>query len=219
MNIIEYPFSSCKFTALNTIMLDTCFILTILYDTDPKNSECCNTVTKLKLSNCPLYVTDMVIAEAINQITKKLFMNDMKYKIEKIQPINTLYDIDLIVACFSKHDRKIIKERKLEHYKDIPFNKYFYNIAKNPWKKDLLKIYFNKSIELCSYVEKTLNLKYLSIDKDCMDLAKKFVNNYMLSINDAFHLACAENNSIQYFLTLDKDFESSIKSSTTILKI
>ncbi|AWZ49276.1 PIN domain-containing protein [Clostridiaceae bacterium 14S0207] len=219
MDIIEYPFSECNFNAGSSIMMDTCFILTLLYDKDPKNRECCNIATKLKLLDCNLYITDMVAAETINQITKKLFLNDMKYRLEKVQPVNTISDINLIIACFNKHHRKIIREKKLEKYKEIPFNKYFYNICKNEWKKDLLKVYFDKSVELHTYLENILNFEYLSINKDCINIAKTFMNEYMLSVNDAFHLACSQYYGIQYFLTLDRDFQSNIQTTVKLLKI
>lgn len=200
-------------------MLDTCFLIALLYDTDPKNLECCNTLTTLKKNACILYVNDMIIAESINQVTKKLFLNDMKYKIDHIQPLNSINDIEIIISAFSKRDKKIIKERRLEYYREIPFNKYFHNIAKNPWKKDLLKIYFTTAVDLFSYMQKVLRLQFISIGSTDIILSKLFVTKYMLSINDAFHLSCAANNGINYFLTLDKDFDFSIEAKTVILKI
>lgn len=200
-------------------MMDTCFILTLLYDKDPKNTECSNLAIRLMLSKCKLFVTDMTAAETINQITKKLFLNDMRYKADKVNPLNSKSDINLICACFNNHHRRIIKDRKFEKYKDIPFNKYFYNIAKNPWKKDLLTIYFQKSVELYAYLEEILKFEYLSITKPSIDISKYFITENMLSVNDAFHLGCSQYHGIKYFLTLDRDFENNIQTSVKILKI
>ncbi|SHK34335.1 PIN domain-containing protein [Hathewaya proteolytica DSM 3090] len=219
MNIIDYPFDPNRILLGSSVMLDTCFILTLLYDTDPKNMESCNTLSLLRRNNCSLYVNDMTIAETINQITKKLFINDMKYKIDRIQPLNSINDIEIILSCFNKRDRKLIKERRLEYYKEIPFNKYFHNIAKNPWKKDLLKIYFTTSVDIFSYFEKVLNLKFVSITHTDVILSKLFITKYMLSINDAFHLSSAISHDITYFLTLDKDFDTAIEANINILKI
>lgn len=199
--------------------MDTCFILTLLYDNDPKNKECANLITALMLSKCKLFVTDMTAAETMNQITKKLFLTDMKYKANRVIPLNTKSNINLICSCFNKYHRKIIKDKKFEKYKDIPFNKYFYNILKNPWKKDLLKIYFDKSVELYAYLENILKFEYLSITKPCIDISKYFITEYMLSVNDSFHLACAQYHGVQYFLTLDRDFENNIFTTVKLLKI
>ena len=194
-------------------------MLTLLYNKDPKNKECVLTLKALLNSKCNLYINDIISAEVLNNITKKLFINDMKHSALKTEPLNSESNINLIISCFNKHDRKIIKERKLEKYNNIPFNKYFYNISKSDWKKDLLKIYYEKAVELHSLLVKSLNLKYLTIDKTTVELAEKYMKKYMMSVNDSYHIACAERNNINYLMTLDSDFEAIEKSKVTILKI
>jgi len=194
-------------------------MLTLLYNKDPKNKECILTLKVLMNSGCNLYINDIISAEVLNNITKKLFINDIKYSALKTEPLNSKSNINLIISCFNKHDRKIIKERKLEKYNRIPFNKYFYNISKSDWKKDLLKIYYVKAVELHSLLVNSLKLKYLSIDRKTVDLAKQYMKEYMMSVNDSYHIACAEYNSINYFITLDSDFKALKKSKIIILKI
>lgn len=219
MKIINYPFENMHFNSNTKIMIDTCFLLSLLHDKDPKNTECILTLKKLIIGDCPLFINDIISAEFINQIIKKLFINDLRYKIDKKEPINTIPNINLILACFNKYDRKIIRDRKLEKFNHIPFNKYFYNISKNPWKKDLLKVYFEKSVEIHTQLEAGLKIRYVCIDEKCVQLAKNFMKIYMLSVNDAYHLACAELNKIKYLLTLDGDFEEISNSNINILKI
>lgn len=219
MKIINYPFQQAVLKNTTKILIDTCFLLSLLYDKDPKNPECIMTLKKLKLANCMLFTNDIITAEFINQIQKKLFLDDIKYRILHTEPVNTPSNVELILACFSKNDRKLIKERKLEKFHHIPFNKYFYNISKNEWKKDLLKVYFDKSVDSHSEIEKSLNLSHVSIDSSSVALAKDLMKKYMLSVNDAYHLACAELNNIEYLLTLDCDFEEISKIKVNILKI
>lgn len=190
-----------------------------MYNKDPKNKECKLTLETFLNCNCKLYINDVISAEVLNHITKKLFINDIKYSAVKTEPLNSISNINLIVSCFNKHDRKIIKERKLEKYNYIPFNKYFYNISKSPWKKDLLKIYYIKSVELHSLLVKSLKLNYLLIDQRIVELGKSYMKKHMLSVNDSYHLACSEHNKIDYLVTLDSDFEVIPNSNVTILKI
>jgi len=219
LRTFNYPFENIKFNKHTKILVDTCFLLSLLYDKDPKNNECILTFKKLLASECKLCVNDIVTAEFINQIQKKMFVNDLKFKWDKAEPINTRPNINLIVACFSKNDRRIIKERRLEKFHYVPFNKYFHNIAKNSWKRDLLKVYYEKAIEMHTQIEKAMNLKYVTLNKESVDLAKEFMSKFMLSVNDAYHLACAEYNGINYLLTLDCDFEEIREANIDILKI
>lgn len=219
MNIINYPFEKAVLNKNTRILIDTCFLLSLLYEKDPKNTECILTLRKLIISDCKLYTNDIITAEFINQMQKKMFVNDLKHRIVKTTPINTVPNINLILACFSKNDRRIIKDRKLEKFNHIPFNKYFYNISKSEWKKDLLRIYYEKSVEIHSQVETGLKLHHICINKHSVQLAKEFMRCFMLSVNDSYHLACAEYNGIKYLLTLDCDFETIHQSSVDILKI
>lgn len=219
MRTFNYPFEQAKLNKETKILIDTCFLLSLLYDKDPKNTECIDTFKTLILKGCKLFVNDIVIAEFINQMQKKMFVNDIKSRGGKNEIINSRTNINLIVACFSKNDRKIIREHRYEKYHHIPFNKYFYNIAKNPWKRDLLKVYYEKAVEMHSQVEKSMKLRYIAISKECIELSMEFMKKFMLSVNDAYHLACAEYGGINYLLTLDCDFEEIRESSIDILKI
>ncbi|MEG2353794.1 MAG: PIN domain-containing protein [Clostridium sp.] len=200
-------------------MLDTCFILTLLYDKDPKNKECIEVLSRLIISGSQLYITDITSAEILNQIPKKLFQNDIRYKIDKVDPLNSECNIDIILNSFNKHDRKLIKEKRLEKFNQIPFNKYFHNLSKNPWKKDLLKVYYVKAVEMHTQMERLLKFKNIPIDSKCINLAKELMKNYILPVNDSYHIACAEFNGIHYFITLDSDFEEIRNTKVVILKI
>lgn len=219
MKKYNYPFDDAPLDDTTRILVDTCFLLSLLYDKDPKNKECIESFKMLLIRGCKLYVNDIVIAEFLNQMQKKMFVNDIRNRNNRKEIVNTQTNINLIIACFSKNDRKIIKERKLEKFRHIPFNKYFYNIAKNAWKRDLLKIYYEKATEMHSQVEKAMKLNFIPIQKDSIELSKEFMKKFMLSVNDAYHLACAEYSGIKYILTLDCDFEEINESSVDILKI
>lgn len=200
-------------------MLDTCFILTLLYDKDPKNKECIEVLSRLIVSGCQLYITDITSAEILNQIPKKLFQNDMRYRIDKVDPVNSPSNVDIILNSFNRHDRKLIKEKRLEKFNQIQFNKYFYNLSKSPWKKDLLKIYYSRAVDMHSQMERLLKFRNISIDSRCISLAKELMKNYILPVNDSYHIACAEFNGIHYFITLDSDFEEIKNTKVIILKI
>ena len=222
LKITHYPFKDVVFSKDTKILIDTCFFVSLLNDKDPKNSDCMALLRTFLVYECALYINELISAEFINQISKKLFVNDIRYKIDKTNPVNTPANINLITACFGKHDRKLIKDKRLEKFHNIPFNKYFYNIHKNEWKRDLLKIYFDKSVEMHSQFESGLKLKHAYINRLTTDLAKDIMCNHMLPINDAYLLACANTNNIPYLLTLDGDFDIIDQDNqlpVTILKI
>jgi predicted nucleic acid-binding protein len=86
-------------------------------------------------------------------------------------------------------------------------------------RRNVLNIYYNKSVEIISELEKIINIKYLNIAEECIPLVKNFMCENLLSVNDAFHLATAEYNNIDFLLTLDGDFIFAESSKMKILKL
>ena len=86
-------------------------------------------------------------------------------------------------------------------------------------KRNLLNIYYSKSVEIISELEKIINIRYLNISEECIPIVKNLMCENLLSVNDAFHLATAQHNNIDFLLTLDGDFIFAECSDMKILKI
>jgi predicted nucleic acid-binding protein len=165
------------------------------------------------------FILLVISAEVLNKILYKLFISDIQCKISNETPYNSLNNIRAITNSFSRHDTKILREKKKDRLIHIPYKRYFDNISKNSMKRDLLNIYYNKSVEIISELEKIINIKYLNISEECILLVKNFMCESLLSVNDAFHIATAEHNNIDFLLTLDGDFIYAENSKMKILKI
>jgi len=218
MELILYPFKSVIFNK-NSVLLDASFLLSLIYDDDIKHSDCLSCLKQLSEGGSVFYTTSIISAEVLNQILYKLFINDIECKINNTSPYNSIDNIKSITNSFSRHDTKILKQRKEDRLIHIPYKRYFDNISKNSIRRNLLNIYYSKSVEIVAELEKIINIKYLNISEDCMSLVKKFMCENLLSVNDAFHLATAEYNNINFFLTLDGDFIFAESSKMKILKI
>ena len=218
MQLILYPFKNIVFNK-NSVLLDASFLLSLIYDDDIKHSDCLSCLKQLSEGSCVFYTTSIISAEVLNKILYKLFISDIQCKISNETPYNSLNNIRTITNSFSRHDTKILREKKKDRLIHIPYKRYFDNISKNSMKRDLLNIYYNKSVEIISELEKIINIKYLNISEECILLVKTFMCESLLSVNDAFHIATAEHNNIDFLLTLDGDFIYAENSKMKILKI
>ena len=218
MQLILFPFKSIVFNK-NSVLLDASFLLSLIYDDDIKHSDCLSCLKQLSEGSCVFYTTSIISAEVLNKILYKLFISDIQCKISNETPYNSLNNIRAITNSFSRHDTKILREKKKDRLIHIPYKRYFDNISKNSMKRDLLNIYYNKSVEIISELEKIINIKYLNISEGCILLVKNFMCESLLSVNDAFHIATAEHNNIDFLLTLDGDFIYAENSKMKILKI
>jgi predicted nucleic acid-binding protein len=218
MELILYPFKNIIFNK-NSVLLDASFLLSLIYDDDIKHSDCLSCLKQLSEGGSDFYTTSIISAEVLNQILYKLFISDIEAKINNTSPYNSIDNIKSITNSFSRHDSKILKQRKEDRLIHIPYKRYFDNISKNSMRRNLLSIYYNKSVEIISELEKIINIKYLNISEGCISLVKNFMCENLLSVNDAFHLAAAEFNNIDFLLTLDGDFLFAESSKMKILKI
>jgi len=218
MELILYPFKNIVFNK-NSVLLDASFVLSLIYDDDIKHSDCLSCLKQLSEGRSEFYTTSIISAEVLNQILYKLFINDVEAKINNNSPYNSIDNIKAITNSFSRHDTKILKQRKEDRLIHIPYKRYFDNISKNSMRRNLLNIYYTKSVEIISEFEKIINIKYLNISEECISLVKNFMCENLLSVNDAFHLATAQYNNIDFLLTLDGDFIFAESSKMKILKI
>lgn len=218
MELILYPFKNIVFNK-NSVLLDASFLLSLIYDDDISHSDCLSCLKQLSEGSCEFYTTSIISAEVLNQILYKLFISDIECKITNNSPYNTPDNIRAITNSFSRHDTKILKQRREDRLIHIPYKRYFDNISKNSIKRNLLSTYYKKSVEIISELEKIINIKYLNISEECIPLVKNFMCTNLLSVNDAFHIASAEHNKIDFLLTLDGDFIFAESSEIKILKI
>lgn len=218
MQLILYPFKNIVFNK-NSVLLDASFLLSLIYDDDIKHSDCLSCLKQLSEGSCDFYTTSIITAEVLNKILYTLFISDIQCKISNNTPYNSSDNIKTITNSFSRHDTKILKEKKKDRLIHIPYKRYFDNISKNSIKRSLLNIYYSKSVEIISELEKIINIKYLNISEECISLVKNFMCENLLSVNDAFHIATAQYNNIDFLLTLDGDFIFAESSEMKILKI
>jgi len=218
MQLILFPFKNTVFNK-NSVLLDASFLLSLIYDEDIKHSDCLSCLKQLSEGSCEFYTTSIISAEVLNQILYKLFISDIQCKISNNSPYNSMDNIRSITNSFSRHDTKILKQKREDRLIHIPYKRYFDNISKNSMKRDLLNIYYSKSVEIISELEKIINIRYLNITEECIPIVKTFMCENLLSVNDAFHLATAEHNKIDFLLTLDGDFIFAECSEMKILKI
>jgi predicted nucleic acid-binding protein len=219
MEMLLYPFSNITFDINTSILLDASFLLSLVYDDDIKHSQCVEALKKIIVGKCKLYVTNIISAEVLNQIMYKIFMLDIRHRIDKCNPFNSQTNIKQIIGCFNKYDRKIIRDKRLDKLGEIHYKKYFDNLSKNSLKRDLLKVYFKTAVTMHNQLENTLKFEYVEVNKQCMIRTKDLMTKDLLSINDATHLAVCENHNIIYLLTLDGDFIYAESSKVHVLKI
>jgi len=194
-------------------------LLSLVYDDDIKHSECIEIFKKLITNKCELLITNIISAEVLNQIMYKIFMLDMQHKVLKSKPFNTETKIRETLNSFNKYDKKIIREKKIDRLREIPYKKYFDNISKSMSKRELLSIYYKTAVKMHNQLETTVNFNYVEITKSSMTKTKEIMSNSLLSINDSTHLAVCEQHDIEYLLTLDNDFIYAEISPINILKI
>ncbi len=218
MQLILYPFKNIVFNK-NSVLLDASFLLSLIYDDDIKHSDCLSCLKQLSEGSCDFYTTSIITAEVLNKILYKLFISDIQCKISNESPYNSADNIRSITNSFSRHDTKILREKRKDRLIHIPYKRYFDNISKNSLKRNLLSIYYSKSVEIISELEKIINIKYLNISEECILIVKNFMCESLLSVNDAFHIATAQYNNIDFLLTLDGDFIYAESSTMKILKI
>ena len=157
MELILYPFKNITFNK-NSVLLDASFILSLIYDDDIKHSDCLSCLKQLSEGGCEFYTTSIISAEVLNQILYKLFISDIEAKINNNSLYNSIDNIRSITNSFSRHDTKILKQRKEDRLIHIPYKRYFDNISKNSMRRNVLNIYYNKSVEIISELRK--NYKY-----------------------------------------------------------
>ena len=219
MEILLYPFSSVNFHSNSSILLDASFLLSLVYDDDIHHNECIEVFRILLNKQCPLYVTNIISAEVLNQIMYKIFMMDIRYKIDKKNPFNSKENIKEIIHVFNKYDKKIIKDKRSDKLREIPYKKYFDNLSKNSSKRELLTIYYKTAVAMHNQLENTVKYNYIEINKKCIIKTKELMVKNLLSINDATHLATCLCNNVEYLLTLDSDFIYAQCDNVKILKI
>ncbi|WP_346916218.1 type II toxin-antitoxin system VapC family toxin [Clostridium sp.] len=219
MEILFYPFSSVDFQSSTSILLDASFLLSLVYDDDVKHTECIEVFRVLINNQCKLLVTNIISAEVLNQIMYKIFMIDIRHKIDKESAFNSQTNIKQIISSFSKYDRKIIKDKRMDKLREIPYKKYFDNLSKNSSKRDLLSVYYKTAVTMHNQLENTVKYEYVEINKFCMSKTKEIMVKNLLSINDATHIATCICHNINYLLTLDNDFVYANCDSVKILKI
>ncbi|WP_434304161.1 type II toxin-antitoxin system VapC family toxin [Clostridium botulinum] len=217
MQYEEFPFNEFLFNNETSVLLDACFLLAICNENDKKYEECLETFEILEKSNSKLYVTTIVWAEVLNVIINKLFVQDIRYKLDKTEPINKVNNIDVIVKNFDrKHKEKLSNYKKADK---IPYKMYFNKIYKDKVNRNLLNIYFEEAVKIQKLIQERLKTKHVSLNKDSFELARKHVEINHLHLNDASHLAVSEQKSITYLLTLDGDFSKIGNSAVKCLKI
>lgn len=219
MEILLYPFNSTDFNSNTTILLDASFLLSLVYDDDIHHAECIEVFRILINKKTKLFITNIISAEVLNQIMYRIFMLDIRHKMDKRNPFNTQTNIKEIISSFSKYDKKIIKDKRIDKLREIPYKKYFDNLSKNTKKREILGIYYKTAVAMHNQLENTVKYSYVDINKQCMIKTKELMVKNMLSINDATHLASCICNNIEYLLTLDSDFVYADCDSVKVLKI
>lgn len=219
MEILLYPFNSTDFNSNTTILLDASFLLSLVYDDDIHHAECIEVFRILINKKTKLFITNIISAEVLNQIMYRIFMLDIRHKMDKRNPFNTQTNIKEIISSFSKYDKKIIKDKRIDKLREIPYKKYFDNLSKNTKKREILGVYYKTAVAMHNQLENTVKYSYVDINKQCMVKTKELMVKNMLSINDATHLASCICNNIEYLLTLDSDFVYADCDSVKVLKI
>ncbi|WP_346943969.1 hypothetical protein [Clostridium sp.] len=149
----------------------------------------------------------------------KVFMTDIRHKIDKQSAFNSQTNIREIISVFSKYDKKIIKEKRIDKLREIPYKRYFDNLSKNSAKRDLLSVYYKTAVAMHTQLENTVKYNYVEINKLCISKTKDIMVKNLLSINDATHIAACMCHNIEYLLTLDSDFIYAESTTVKILKI
>lgn len=219
MDILFYPFGSIEFNSNTSILLDASFLLSLVYDDDIHHAECIEVFRILINKKTKLVITNIISAEVLNQIMYRVFMLDIRHRIDKRNPFNSATNIKDIISSFSKYDKKIIKDKRIDKLREIPYKKYFDNLSKNTNKRELLTIYYKTAVAMHNQLENTVKYTYVDINKQCMIKTKELMVKNLLSINDATHLAACICNNIEYLLTLDSDFIYAECESVKVLKI
>lgn len=206
MGVHIYPFNSISFDNKTSVLIDACFLLALLYENDNKHKECEKVLKELLDRKCQLYVTNIVSSEVLNQILYRLFASDMRYKVDGITPLNSRTHIGVLISNLTKNDKNDLRAGIINRVNRINFKYYFNQFYKDNRLRKFLKIYFEKATYYHEALEKKLGVKYISSNRAMLALAKDYMKNDMLGVNDANHLAAATQNELTYLLTLDGDF-------------
>lgn len=215
MEIDNFPFK-LNLQKSDLIFIDACFIITFLSIDNIKSRQYINCKKALKhLSNieCNFVTSKIVFSEVMNRMIKILFEIDINSKLNDITPISENIE-DILIQLEDEDIYKIGNER----ISLVSINKLFRKIYKNKQLKYLLVPYFKTSLQLINAFEEKLNLNYVTFNKSAFLRAKNILNKSVIDVNDAEHIAVAEDQNCKYLLTLDGDFED-IESNLIILKI
>ncbi|MEG1689216.1 MAG: hypothetical protein RR308_05560, partial [Hafnia sp.] len=93
MEILFYPFTSIEFNSNTSILLDASFLLSLVYDDDIHHSECIEVFRILINKKTKLVITNIISAEVLNQIMYRIFMLDIRHKLDKRNPFNSATNI------------------------------------------------------------------------------------------------------------------------------
>ncbi|ERM91232.1 hypothetical protein O163_11410 [Caldanaerobacter subterraneus subsp. yonseiensis KB-1] len=149
-----------------------------------------------------------------------LFIKDLRFKKENTKPFNSIQNIRLILDYFPNSDKNIVLNKSNKELLKVNFKKYFNQIYKKG-NRELLRIYFKKAVEIEKEIEENLHLKYISINRQTVQIAQEYMIKNMVGVNDAYHFAIAVQNNLDYLLTLDGDFEqiTHVKNTPSVLKV
>ncbi|WP_434644349.1 PIN domain-containing protein (plasmid) [Thermoanaerobacterium thermosaccharolyticum] len=221
MRLINYPFKNVNFNRGTSVFIDACFLLTLLDDKSRKFTECTKISRILYNNSCQLYISPLISAETVNRLIIALFVKDIRlFTIGSNKTLNNKKHLNSILQYFSKDDKNLLAKESEVYLDKINFKKYFDKIYKSGNSK-LLKVYFQKAVELEKILENRLHIKYVSINKQTVINARDYIAKNLMGVNDAFHLAITVQNNIDYLLTLDKDFKrlKLNNNKVTLLKI
>ncbi|MFU0783696.1 MAG: PINc domain-containing protein [Thermoanaerobacterium thermosaccharolyticum] len=220
MRVINFPFKNANFSRGTSVFIDACFLLTLLDNKNRKYNDSINVSQQLLNNNCQLYISPIVSAETVNKLILILFIKDVKtFMLNINETLNDKENLKLIVATFSEKDKDILTKNIKNYPYKINFKDHFDKIYK-AGNSNLLEVYFQNAIKLEKILENKLHIKYVSINKQTVINARDYISQDLMGVNDAFHIAIAVQNNIDYLLTLDKDFKRiKCNSKVSILKI
>jgi predicted nucleic acid-binding protein len=217
MEVTKYPFDSSVFNNTTSVLLDACFLLALVDATDIKYDDCNTTMKQLLENKAQLFVTNVVSAEVLNVLMVKLFKLDMMSSIDHNNTLNSIGAIRHLLKHFRLPEQKKIAKKNNSadniNYK-LAFNKAYKSSDRN-----LLNVYFQEAIRIQTEMEKAFSIKYISMNRDYFSECRLLMNQHMLMVNDASHLAVTESRKLTYLLSLDADFFGVSNVKTKLLKI
>jgi predicted nucleic acid-binding protein len=217
MEVTNYPFGNGVFNSTTSVLLDACFLLSLIDATDSKFDSCNKVMQQILNSKSQVYVTNVVSAEVLNVLMVKLFKLDMMSSIDNNQTQNAKGSIQQFLKYFKPADKKKIC-KKNNSADNINYKYIFNKVYKSP-DRNLLNVYFQEAIKIQTAMEKVFNIRYISMNKDYFIQCRDFMAKHLLMVNDASHLAVAENRGLTYLLSLDSDFVNVNDVKTKLLRI